>query len=165
MKKFLFLIMLCLFCFFSCSKGITDENCLSYQENDFVAEVKGEHSGFVFEAKVSGKRGEGGNTTVVFTAPNSMKNIVAVYESGNTHISLDGIDFSGSVYSNIADFAKLFSLEAVPVSFDLEGENTRAKLTGNGGERYSVLLDRDGLPLEIKEEGKALLTITEYLVK
>ena len=165
MKKFLFLIMLFLFCLSSCSKGVSDEDCLSYQKKDFEAQVNGEHSGFMFEARISGKRGEGGNTTVVFTATASMKNIVAVYENGNTHISLDGIDFAGNIYSHITGFAKLFSIEAVPVSFELEGENTRAELIGNEGERYSVLLDRTGLPLEIKEEGKTTLKITKYSAK
>lgn len=166
-----FLGAICLL-FSSCDRNISKDDCLSYQEKAFEAEVSVKGGTLAFSAKVSGgallpENGFSRDLTVTFTAPSSLKGISVTQAEGKTTVSLGELSFAGdgSTYDPLVDFAHLFALDAIPVSVELEGENTRITLIGTNDTLYSLLLSKNGLPLEIGKDNGLCITVENYSFK
>lgn len=156
MKKFFLLfICLCLIFFPGCSSKVTEENCLDYQSPAFEAQIEATMDDFTFSATIYCQEWhENDNNfrdiSIIFSEPDALKSIKAERIGGKITLNLGNITLEGDdEYKSLIAFAELFQISAIPTSISLEGENTRVRLTGHSGELYSILLDKNGLPLEI----------------
>ncbi|MBQ8207176.1 MAG: hypothetical protein IJZ89_00375 [Clostridia bacterium] len=170
MKRFFCVIFVLLYvCIFTfCTAKNTREDCLSYQEKAFEGEFEVILKDITFSVAVRGDEwspvnGKARNITVEFTSPESLRGIIITKNSEKTSVSLDGITFEcdGMTYASLADFTRLLELTAAPTDFRIEEENTRATFAGVNGETISLLLGKNGIPLEISDN-KTTIKIISY---
>ena len=80
-------------------------------------------------------------------------------------MSLDGIAFEEQggrdTFAQLSECTCLFELTLVPISFDIEGEDTRAPFKDDYGWELLLLLGKNGLPKEITD-GRTTVRVISY---
>lgn len=162
----LFLAALAALC--SCGERVGRGDILFYQKGGFEAAVKVLNgNGFEFEALLTAEKPTAGSAErdirLVITAPATLEGITVTRVPGESSVSLGEISLPDG--GNICSFVSLFGIEGTPVSFEVKGEDTLAVISGVEGEIYTLLLDKDGFPKRISEEGGAAVYIERFTQK
>lgn len=161
------ILLLCLFA--SCRKNEAD--ILFYQEKPFAGELEVVLKDITFTARVSGgewsaEAGEKRDIIIEFTAPQTLEGIILTREGGKESAVVNGVPFEvdGNAMFSLAFFADFFELTAVPSDLSVEGKNTRANLSLENGNSISLLLDQNGLPVEISD-GNITVKVLSFVLK
>ncbi|MEE0969965.1 MAG: hypothetical protein U0M06_11400 [Clostridia bacterium] len=169
MKKVAFFIFLVLlFSFVSCSdtSGKVGDS-LAYQENSFEAVAEVVSESFTTTVKViCGKwqkeSGTERDIKLIFIAPETISGLEIERSRGVIKLSMLGQSFEDTEgkFEDAFKFCELFSIKGPPVSFKVEGKNTRVCAETENGET-SLLLDSKGFPIEIKQ-GDILIRVKDF---
>lgn len=170
MKKLFCLLFFILLLFMAagCGEGRSGDECLSYQAKAFEGEFEVNLGELTFTAIVSGgewqpESGSKRDIAVEFTAPESLRGIRLERKQEKTSLFLEDmiLEDKDGIYGSMAGFADLFELDAVPLDFRVEGKNTRATFARADGDNITLLLGKNGTPLEISDE-KTTVKIKYY---
>lgn len=163
-------IMLLVFIFACCGGHDDGNDCLSYEEKAFEGVFEVSTAELSFTACVKGAEwqrdgGERRDVRIEFTSPRTLRGIVVTRSGGKTAVSLDGIVFEEQggrdTFAQLSEFTCLFELTLVPISFDIEGEDTRATFKDEYGRELLLLLGKNGLPKEITD-GRTTVRVISY---
>ncbi len=168
MKKiFCVILMVCVL--FSCACGrATKENCLWYQERSFEAILDIQNADAQFSAVIKSVKSEdkdsmGKDIEVIFTGPESLSGIVLTENDQVLTVKLGEMSISepSGGLRKLIEFSELFCLDGAPSSFQVEGELTRAVITGSDGDNAVILIDKSGVPKEISR-GEIRIRIADF---
>lgn len=159
--SFLLIFMLC-----SCEKK---EELLDYQKYSFEGEFEVLQEDFLLTLRVRGDTWEENSERALvaeFLLPEELKGIKVSREDGKVNFSFGGIEFEENEAStaSLCDFADYFELEASPMSFSREKDNTIAHLMSEKGENVNITFSKEGLPILIEGE-KMQIRVISYKMK